>query len=140
MALHMPRPTAYLHWLWLRGNYDVTVTQHSNPECLRLIVDVELRRLDELLGDVELHRAALDAHGWSADQVAEVARLAFVAARDGLPAAEEFARRGLGLYRVALRTPYGKAYRRTLVESCIIYRQFLRGAAPYAAVRRATCA
>lgn len=61
-------------------------------------------------------------------------RLALVEHRDGLIAAKAFAQQGMLVYRKALaqRTPrghrcgYGQAYRRELVESLIVYRQFLR--------------
>lgn len=66
----------------------------------------------------------------------EESRLAFVRTRDG--AAKPFARQVLFQYRKALaernsrgfRSGYGLAYRRTLVESCIDFRSYLRGDLP----------
>lgn len=64
----------------------------------------------------------------------EQSRLAFVIERDGKIGASSFAQRVLCQYRKALaqrnqhgkRCGYGQAYRRELVESCIVFRQFLR--------------
>jgi hypothetical protein len=61
-------------------------------------------------------------------------RIAFVVARDGLDEARAWARRTLAIYRAAVRprngrrTPYGAAYRRKLVESCVTLRSWLKGA------------
>lgn len=57
----------------------------------------------------------------------ERARLAFVAGRDGAAEARDFAQRTKWLYRKALSTPYGKAYRRELVISRLVFREYLRG-------------
>ena len=66
----------------------------------------------------------------------ELDRLGFVEARDGADAAYDFAERTLNLYRAALkrgkdgrRSGYGHAYRRTLVESCLDFRRYLRSKA-----------
>ncbi len=63
-------------------------------------------------------------------------RLQFMRTRDG--AAKPFARQTLSQYRKALaernskgfRSGYGMAYRRTLVESCLDFRAYLRGVLP----------
>lgn len=73
-------------------------------------------------------------HNCSTTQDREHARLAFVAARDGEAGAIAFARQGMLVYRKALaernragyRAGYGLAYRRELVESCLVYRRYLR--------------
>lgn len=56
----------------------------------------------------------------------EFDRLAFLERRDGEPTAKDWAQRTLNLYRTALKTPYGRAYRRSLVESCLDFREYLR--------------
>lgn len=56
----------------------------------------------------------------------EQRRLRYIADRDGPAAAEEFARRTYVQYRQALRTNYGRAYRRELTESCLVFRRYLR--------------
>jgi hypothetical protein len=53
-------------------------------------------------------------------------RLAFVLNRDGLAGARDFARRSYHQYRKARPTPYGKSYRRQLVEGALASRAFLR--------------
>lgn len=53
-------------------------------------------------------------------------RIAFVQARDGPDAAKLWAHQTFRLYRQALRTPYGKAYRRALLLSLLALRQYLR--------------
>lgn len=61
-------------------------------------------------------------------------RLAFTEKRDGRDGAVAFAQQGVFVYRKALaqrnkngkRCGYGQAYRQELVESCIVFRQFLR--------------
>ena len=66
--------------------------------------------------------------------VNELNRLAFVKQRDGVVGAIAFAKQGISVYRAALaqrnrlgfRCGYGKEYRKTLVESLIVYRRFLR--------------
>lgn len=68
---------------------------------------------------------------------AEIQRLWFLAQRDGLHAAVEFARRTYAKYRECLRLD-GKngrkfhhaslpAYRRGFIESCLVFRSNLRG-------------
>lgn len=56
----------------------------------------------------------------------EQARLAFLEARDGKEATRAWATRALGLYKSARKTPYGKVYRRTLVESMTTLRAHAR--------------
>ena len=61
-------------------------------------------------------------------------RLTFVEGRDGTPAAIEFARRTFKQYRAALaernqggfRSGYGLAYRKELVISCLVFRNYIR--------------
>lgn len=53
-------------------------------------------------------------------------RIAFVERRDGIEGAKAFCRQGLVVYRAALKTPYGEAYRRPLIESLIAFRRYLR--------------
>jgi hypothetical protein len=53
-------------------------------------------------------------------------RLAFVEHRDGTAAMQTFAARTYQQYRAALRTDYGKAYRRQLIESCVVFREVVR--------------
>ena len=60
-------------------------------------------------------------------------RIAFVEQRDGTLAAKAFASRTLKQYRRALmrgkdtrRSGYGTNYRRTLLQSCIAFRLYLR--------------
>ncbi len=61
----------------------------------------------------------------------EQQRLHYIAARDGERAADDFARRTYRQYRQALKTNYGRAYRRELLASCLVFRQHLhRGATP----------
>jgi hypothetical protein len=55
----------------------------------------------------------------------EQRRLAYVVQRDGEPTAKQFAERTYRQYRQALKTGYGRAYRRELIESCIVFRKFL---------------
>lgn len=67
----------------------------------------------------------------------ELHRLVFIAQRDGLHAAVDFARRTLKLYRTCLRlrghngTKRHHAtlpqYRRGFVESCLVFRSNLKG-------------
>lgn len=65
-------------------------------------------------------------------------RLAFTERRDGRSGALAFAAQGMLVYRKALaqrnqngkRCGYGQAYRRELVESCIVFRQFLSDRLP----------
>ncbi|MBK9245568.1 MAG: hypothetical protein IPM30_12140 [Burkholderiales bacterium] len=57
---------------------------------------------------------------------AEGARIEFLLARDGRPATVAWVRRTLSIYREALRSGYGAAYRRQLVESCCDFRRWLR--------------
>lgn len=67
----------------------------------------------------------------------EQERLAFIEGRDGRDGAVAFARQGLFVYREALtqrtkngkRRGYAQSYRRELVASCIVFRQFLRSKA-----------
>lgn len=56
----------------------------------------------------------------------EQERLAFLEARDGKEATRAWAIRTLTLYKSARKTPYGKAYRRTLVESLADLRAYSR--------------
>jgi hypothetical protein len=56
----------------------------------------------------------------------ETNRLQFLEQRDGVAATTRWALRTIGLYRAALKTPYGKAYRRSLILSCLHFRQYAR--------------
>lgn len=56
----------------------------------------------------------------------ETNRLQFLERQDGVEATKQWALRTLGLYRAALKTPYGKTYRRSLVLSCLHFRQYAR--------------
>ena len=56
----------------------------------------------------------------------ETLRIAFLEARDGKVSVCLWVHRTLQLYRTALKTPYGRAYRRSLIESCLDFRQYLR--------------
>ena len=65
--------------------------------------------------------------------VEERKRIAFVCDRDGGDGAVAFAKRALGAYRACVRrksngrrSGYGSAYRRSLVLSCIVFREFIR--------------
>lgn len=53
-------------------------------------------------------------------------RLEYLAERDGAAAAKAFAARTLRQYRQALGTGYGRAYRRELIASCLVFRAALR--------------
>lgn len=61
----------------------------------------------------------------------EWARIAFVADRDGESAAQTFAEQGIGQYKSAIREAdsggngYGAAYRKGLLASIRVYRQYL---------------
>lgn len=61
----------------------------------------------------------------------EWARIAFVADRDGEPAAQAFAEQGIGQYESAIREAdsggngYGAAFRESLLASIRVYRQYL---------------
>ncbi|MAZ06278.1 hypothetical protein [uncultured Marinobacter sp.] len=58
-------------------------------------------------------------------------RIAFVAGRDGVSAAQTFAGQGIGQYEAAIReadsggNQYGAAYRESLLASIRVYRQYL---------------
>lgn len=58
-------------------------------------------------------------------------RIAFVASRDGVPAALAFAKQGVGQYESAIRetdsggNQYGSAYREGLLASIRVYQQYL---------------
>lgn len=63
----------------------------------------------------------------------EASRLQFIENRDGQKSGKEFARKTLDIYRAAVkrgkdgrRSGYGSAYRRTLIESCLDFREYLR--------------
>lgn len=63
----------------------------------------------------------------------EAERLRFMQARDGGPGAIAFAQQGLRIYRAAVkrgkdgrRRGYASAYRRSLLESCLDFRAYLR--------------
>ena len=56
----------------------------------------------------------------------EQERLAFLEARDGREATRAWAIRTLTLYKSARKTPYGKAYKRPLVESMATLRAYIR--------------
>lgn len=63
----------------------------------------------------------------------ETQRLTFLERRDGPVEAKNFARRTLATYKAALkknkqgsRSGYGKAYRKTLIESCLDFRTYIR--------------
>jgi hypothetical protein len=58
-------------------------------------------------------------------------RLEFLEWRDGKEGAIAFARRTFASYGAALKTPYGRVYRRTLVCSRVVFRQYLRAANEY---------
>jgi hypothetical protein len=53
-------------------------------------------------------------------------RIKFLLNRDGVDATAAFCKQTFKIYRRALRTPYGKAFRRTLIQSCLDFRRFLR--------------
>ena len=56
----------------------------------------------------------------------EALRIAFLEARDGKVSACLWVHRTLRLYRTALKTAYGHTYRRSLIESYLDFRQYLR--------------
>jgi hypothetical protein len=61
--------------------------------------------------------------------MSERERIAFIEARDGIPAAIAWVERTLKLYRQCLRVGHGrhKQYRAMFVRSCLEFRGYLRG-------------
>lgn len=58
--------------------------------------------------------------------MAECQRIAFVQDRSGVGDARVFCLQGISQYKKALKTPYGKTYRRTLIESIVAFRHYER--------------
>lgn len=53
-------------------------------------------------------------------------RLAFLVERDGVEESVAFAARTYAIYVAALKTDYGRAFRRELILSCLDFRVYLK--------------